>query len=562
MKRKLDENNVPSVEVDPDKVSFESFDLDPRLLQAIQKQQYTKPTLIQAFAIPLALQGKDILGQAKTGSGKTAAYILPLLQSILQRHGIPELTTLILLPSRELAEQVHRTIISFSLHCQKEIKSVNLTQKQADAVTHASLQESPSIIISTPSRVLQFINGGHLNFDSLRTLVIDEADLILSYGYEKDIKTLSDLFPRGIQTILMSATLTDEVDALKKLFCRSPAILKLEEEGKENNLSQYVVKCAEDEKFLLIFVIFKLKLIRGKIIVFVADIDRCYRLKLYLEQFGIRSCILNSELPVNSRLHVVQEFNKDVYDIIIASDEQEIIGGVETRKKVNSQDFGVSRGIDFQNVACVLNFDLPQSPTSYTHRIGRTARAGRSGMALSFVVPHELFGKHKSTTISSSRNDEKVLEKIVDQQSKKGRDVKPYTFDMNQVDGFRYRMNDALRAVTRIAVRDARAKEIRQELMKSEKLKKHFEENPDDLRHLRHDQDSRTVRIQSHLQHVPDYLMPVKGRKGVSSEELGFVPMQRIENKAKKRRKIGGHRPTGRKRLDPLKSFKSRGIDK
>jgi len=275
-----------------------------------------------------------------------------------------------------------------------------------------------------------------------------------------------------------------------------------------------VYRCAEDEKFLLIYVIFKLKLIKGKCIIFVADIDRCYRLKLYLEQFGIRSCILNSELPVNSRIHVVEEFNKNVYDIIIAADEHEVVGNETKEKKVveeepetvnaettnendadegeeptkatsepakkkrktgkgakRDKEYGVSRGIDFKNVACVINFDLPTSSKSYTHRIGRTARAGQTGMALSFVIPEILYRKHKPTSIPCTKHDELILKKIMKTQAKAGKEVKPYNFDMKQVDGFRYRMGDALRAVTKVAIREARTKELRQELINSEKLK-------------------------------------------------------------------------------------------
>ena len=368
-------------------------------------------------------------------------------------------------------------------------------------------------------------------------------------------------------------------------------------------MTQYVVKCAEDEKFLLTYVIFKLRLIKGKCIIFVEDVDRCYRLKLFLEQFSVKSCVLNSELPVNSRIHVVQEFNKGVYDIIIAADDQEILGGIASKKAQASEaaegsthdeaasgaedsekedveqprkkqkllgkrkDYGVSRGIDFQNVACVLNFDLPSSSKAYTHRIGRTARAGRTGMALSFVIPKELYGRHRPTSIASAKHDEAVLEKIIKRQAKKGKEVKPYDFDMKQVDTFRYRMSDGLRAVTRAAVREARAKEIKQELLKSEKLKRHFEENPDDLRHLRHDNEVRAARVQTHLKHVPDYLVPVKGRRALMASEVGFVGVGRTsENKLRKARmhnrsKGKGVKVSGR-RLDPLKSFNARGRGK
>lgn len=326
------------------------------------------------------------------------------------------------------------------------------------------------------------------------------------------------------------------------------------------------------------------------------DVDRCYRVKLFLEQFGIKSCVLNSELPINSRLHVVQEFNKGVYDIIIAADDQEVMGTPKTSKKSQEvednaekkeeigdsedeeepeesnnkqkskkrkmsnkeKDYGISRGIDFQNVACVLNFDLPTTSKSYTHRIGRTGRAGKAGMALSFVIPADQYGKHKPTSTPTAKNDEAVVAKIIKRQAKIGNEVKPYHFEMSQVDAFRYRMTDALRAVTRLAVQEARAREIRQELIKSEKLKRHFEENPDELRQLRHDGELRAARVQPHLKHVPEYLMPAKGRKGISKEDVGYVGFTKTsENRIRKARDRNRARGKGKKtgKVDPLKTF-------
>ena len=381
----------------------------------------------------------------------------------------------------------------------------------------------------------------------------------------------------------------------------------------------FAYRCAEDEKFLLTYVIFKLKLIKGKSIVFVGDIDRCYRLKLFLEQFGTKSCVLNSELPVNSRIHVVEEFNKNVYDIIIATDEHEVLGSErlynfkvdkrndkdpkealmdgnlhndattestnnaedldgsddglgaiaapkKRRRKIPKKDkeYGISRGIDFKNVACVLNFDLPTTSRSYTHRIGRTARAGKTGMALSFVVPAELYRKHKPTSFPTAQRDEEVLAKITEHQAMKGKEVKPYHFDMKQVDAFRYRMSDALRAVTSVAIREARTRELRQELIKSEKLKRHFEENPEDLRHLRHDGELRAARIQPHLKHVPGYLMPANGKKGIAGAEIGFVGVRktsenRIRNARMHNRSKGKGKKLGGRRADPLKTFSAKG---
>lgn len=306
---------------------------------------------------------------------------------------------------------------------------------------------------------------------------------------------------------------------------------------------------------------------------------------------------------------MVEEFNKNVYDIIIASDESEVLCDEErprsskdkppatsssehhpdnepssqrsSKQAVATQDpphaakrkrrltkrhkeYGISRGIDFRNVACVLNFDLPTSSKSYTHRLGRTARASRTGMALSFVIPSEQYMKHKPTSTPLAQHDESVLEKIVRQQRKKGCDVRPYEFDMKQVDAFRYRVNDALRAVTQIAIREARTRELRQELLKSEKLKRHFEENPEDLQHLRHDGELRAARLQPHLKHIPDYLMPNNGKRGLASTDVGFVGFRKeSENRIRrarmhKRMSGKGKKPANRK-SDPLKTFNATG---
>ncbi len=353
------------------------------------------------------------------------------------------------------------------------------------------------------------------------------------------------------------------------------------------------LRCGEDEKFLLAYIIFKLKLVTGKCLIFVADVDRCYRLKLFFEQFGIRSCILNSELPVNSRIHCIEEFNRNVYDIIIAADEHELLGDEDgqvldeedqqtqeqavtadggearpakkRRRKAPKRDkeFGVSRGIDFKNVRAVINFDLPTSAKSYTHRIGRTARAGQTGMALSFVVPATLYRKHMPTTVETAAKDEKVLARIERQQAKVGKTVRPYDFDMKQVEAFRYRMNDALRSVTKVAVREARMREIRQELLKSEKLKRHFEENPDELQNLtRHDNELRTMRTQAHLKHVPDYLLPRDGQKALTPAEVGFVPLRKPKDGKDRRKKFyrgsKSFKVGGSKGRNPLRTFKAK----
>ncbi|KAJ9645794.1 ATP-dependent DNA/RNA helicase [Coniosporium tulheliwenetii] len=620
MKRKLNEHDVPeevsAAPAKPTTPSFEDLGLDPRLLQAIIREKWSTPTPVQAKAIPPAREGKDIVARSKTGSGKTAAYLLPILHSILERKSSLSYTkrtsALILVPTRELAAQVTKAAESFTAFSGQAIRTENLTRKEDDKVQRARLADFPDVVVTTPGRATVNLKSGALKLDGLSHLVIDEADLVLSYGYDEDLKNISRALPKGVQTFLVSATLRTELDTLKGLFCKDPVLLELDEEEKgTGGVSQYVIKCAEDEKFLLIYAIFMLKLIKGKCIVFVGDIDRCYRLKLFLEQFGIKSCVLNSELPVSSRLHVVEEFNRNVYDIIIATDEHEVLGDEGKSKKwkikekqdedeqkdeqeVSSKaehsnkdqqngeaqgddveeaddlqpdeptesaeppkkklkaakrdkDYGISRGIDFKRVSTILNFDLPSSSKSYTHRIGRTGRAGQTGTAISFIIPKDKFRKHKPTSIPSAEHDEEVLAKIIKSQEKKATKSSPSNS-------------------TWLASK-ARTRELRNELLKSEKLKRHFEENPEELAHLRHDQESHVVRTQPHLKHVPDYLLP-GGRQKVAEDAgfVGFAKDERSGNRIRKARMQNRMRGKGRKvstkRADPLKTFNARGRGK
>jgi len=228
----------------------------------------------------------------------------------------------------------------------------------------------------------------------------------------------------------------------------------------------------------------------------------------------------------------------------------------------------------------VLNFDLPFSSRSYTHRVGRTARAGRTGTSLSFIVPRDVHGKKKKNDISlpTAKRDESVWKRIDAAQKAKGGEPKEYKFDMTQVEGFRYRMEDGLRAVTKAAVREARVKEIKNEVVNSDKLKAHFEDNPKDLAFLRHDKPLHPSRVQPHLKHVPGYLMPriaavggadksasegkADGKEGVARESnVPFHKVTRGGSRGAARGGRGGGRGgaagarggRGGKRQDPLK---------
>jgi ATP-dependent RNA helicase DDX56/DBP9 len=553
------------------------------------------------------------------------------LQSLLQHSTTAKnsnasryTSALIFVPTKDLAAQVSASVKSFITFCADLIRCENITRKEDASVTRARLAEHPDLVITTPSRAVQWINSRDLKTENLKWLVVDEADLVLNYGYEDDMNALVQILPKSCQIMMVSATLSTSTAALTKLLCqgREPTILDLasEEQAEEQKLEHYVLPTSEEDKFLLIYAIFKLQLIKGKVIIFVGGdekaggaVDRCYRVRLFLEQFGVRSVVLNQEMPVNSRQHVVEEFNRGVYNILLAADEAEVVGNDKRKKrrKLDQDDgeddasedirdptenaeeerqeggaeeitdrqsktprprkrhhgdseFTPTRGIDFRHVTCVLNFDLPTSAKSYIHRTGRTARAGQTGMAVSFYVPKKLYRKHMPTSISQCQYDEEVLESIKTKVVEGGADLKEWAMDWTKLEGFRYRFQDALRSVTRIAVREARTRELRNELINSYKLQRHFEENPQDLKHLRHDNKStHAVRSLPHLKHVPEYLLPGGGKSAVA-KDVGFVGLRRDkENKIRKARafKKGRGQKDG-KGKDPLRSLNLRGRGK
>ncbi|KAF8786957.1 probable ATP-dependent RNA helicase DDX56 [Argiope bruennichi] len=536
-------------------ISFRDFGLDDRLLEAISCLNWKEPTLIQEKAIPLALEGKDILARARTGSGKTGAFLIPIIQQILQRkktNFIQETTVLILAPSKELCKQIYRNTTDLTRFCSRDVTFFDVSP-QVDLISQRPLLlEKPDIVIGTPLRVLAHFQENNLCIqESLRTLVVDEADLLFSYGCGNDVNKILAYLPSIYQAFLMSATLSDEVKNVKKLVLHNPVVLKLKEPElpESDRLTQYHIKCEEEDKFVLIYALLKLRLIQGKSLIFVSSVDRCYRLKLFLEQFAIKSCVLNSELPAACRCHAVSQFNMGIYDIIIASDERvaDAPNSGPVRKKIKKdKEYGVSRGIDFQFVSNVINFDFPPTVEAYVHRVGRTARGNDEGTALSFVSSKEM------------ELLKKVEDYFTDESGQTKAQFKPYLFKMEELEGFKYRARDAFRAVTKIAVREARLKEIKSELLNSRNLKPYFEDNPRDLQILRHDKSLHTVKLHSHLHDVPEYIIPPTLRNVVRNSERKKKPRNKSKTgKAKEGQASKNYR---RKQKDPLKSFQFAGL--
>ncbi|NXL03407.1 DDX56 helicase, partial [Mesembrinibis cayennensis] len=400
---------------------------------------------------------------------------------------------LVLVPSKELGQQVVRSLRQLAAFCARDVRVADLCAQTDLAAQRPVLMEKPDVVVGTPARVLAHLSAHSLSLQhSLELLVLDEADLLLSFGFGEDIKSL--LWAQQLHAHV-PPTLPQRV----QVTVRPPE----PQLPGSSQLRQFVVRCGtEEDKFLLLCALLKLRLLRGRALLFVGTLARCYRLKLFLEQFGIPACALNSELPARSRCHVITQFNRGIYDYIVATDEEAPAVPAEqpprkkrkgaAQSKGKDPEYGVARGIDFQNVAAVINFDVPPTVESYIHRVGRTARADNPGTALTFALPEEQDDLARIEDALAGENGESMLQ--------------PYKFSTEEIEALRYRCRDAMRSVTKQAVKEARLREIKDELLNSEKLKAYFEDNPRDLHVLRHDKPLHPAIVKPHLRNVPEYL--------------------------------------------------------
>ncbi|CAN6819034.1 unnamed protein product [Brassica oleracea] len=555
--------------------SFEELRLDPRLIRALTKKGIEKPTPIQQTAIPFILEGKDVVAKAKTGSGKTLAYLLPLLQKLFSDCGSkkkkPAPSAFILVPSRELCQQVYAEVSSLIELCRVQIKAVQLTSSMPLSDMRNALAGLPEILVTTPACIPKCFADGVLDpaaiSDSLEILVLDEADLLLSYGYEDNLRSVTSIVPRRCQCLLMSATTSSDVEKLKKLILHNPVVLTLQEgadkeEPVPSNVQQFWISCSAQDKLLHILALLKLEVVQKKILIFINTIDMGFKLKLFLEKFGIKTAILNGELPQNSRLHILEQFNAGLFDYLIATDDnsQQTKAKEEAKDEDNKEktknkkrfkpkldaEFGVVRGIDFKKVHTVINYDMPQSVTGYIHRIGRTGRAYSSGSCVSLVSPDEMEGF------------EEIKSFLAGEEDKDSDVITPFPLlTENAVECLRYRAEDVAKSVTKIAVRESRAQDLRNEIINSEKLKSHFEANPRDLDLLKHDKLLSKTAPVPHLKDIPEYLVDPKTQEASKMVKLARAAMGNC------RRSGGGRNNANKKRSrkggDPLKTFSANG---
>lgn len=537
--------------------SFDSkVDLDPRLLCSLSDMCFHKPTDVQKRSIPLIYEGKNVYMQCRTGSGKTAAYLVPIIERLLQMEG-QGVRAMILVPTRDLSWQITDCVERLTKYC--EIKAVDLckfVECRGDEINKRGF----SIVVSTPAKALSYMKRSFLDFKGgLDFIVLDEADLILSYGYENDTREVLSLVSKGYQICLASATLGMGLCKSIGISLKDLAMVQLDSPDSGSKVRHYYVLCDRKDRYLHLCYILKFRMNpfgSGKTLIFVNTIDEAYHLRVLLELFGVRCCSLNPNLPIESRIHVIREFNKGVYDNIIAVDQHaRTIGeykGTDPASTTTQQrialSYGAARGIDFRRVDSVINFDFPLDSGSYIHRAGRTGRAPYGkGVVLSFFDTRPTFNP---MDLDLELKDTPFIDVI---SACKSRNILLDHFPLNSEDlePFRYRVENTLRAVTKRAIKYAKVTEIKNEILNSKKLKSLLESDTRLLSSLRHDSSLTSVKVESNISHIPKYLLPKSLATQAFppnslSSRAGSLSGARMKSKRKR----------GKQSLDPLKSFK------
>ncbi|VGT89038.1 DEAD/DEAH box helicase [Streptococcus pyogenes] len=348
-------------------MKFTEFNLSQDIQSAVVTAGFEKASPIQEMTIPLALEGKDVIGQAQTGTGKTAAFGLPTLNKIRTNENI--IQALVIAPTRELAVQSQEELFRFGREKGVKVRSVyggSSIEKQIKA-----LKSGAHIVVGTPGRLLDLIKRKALILDHVETLILDEADEMLNMGFLEDIEAIISRVPADRQTLLFSATMPAPIKQIGVKFMKDPEHVQIKNKELTNvNVDQYYVRVKEQEKFDTMTRLMdvnqpELTIVFGRTKRRVDEITRGLKLR------GFRAEGIHGDLDQNKRLRVIRDFKNDQIDILVATDV-------------------AARGLDISGVTHVYNYDITQDPESYVHRIGRTGRAGKSGESITFVSPNEM----------------------------------------------------------------------------------------------------------------------------------------------------------------------------
>nr|WP_315028296.1 DEAD/DEAH box helicase [uncultured Chryseobacterium sp.] len=353
-------------------MSFESLGLSHNIIRSVKKLGYLKPFPIQEQSIPVILQGKDLMGIAQTGSGKTASFVMPILEKLQNSEGKKNrnVQVLVLVPTRELAIQIDEVFRAFTENLKREIRtmavyggvSINPQMKGMFGV---------EVLIATPGRLLDLLDHNALSISEIQHLVIDEADKMFQLGFGEEMNKLFALMPVVKQTILFSATLNDKVSEMKERLSINPTIVEIKKEEVEiDNIEQLAYHVSPENKGPFLRYLIKEKKVE-KALVFVSSTRSADNLVEKLKKNKIKAVAIHSQKSQGARRNNLEEFKVDGAQILVATD---LIG----------------RGIHIESLPCVINYELPRSPLDYIHRIGRTGRANEKGTAISILTDDEL----------------------------------------------------------------------------------------------------------------------------------------------------------------------------
>ena len=347
--------------VSPLTQTFAHFPLDPLLQQNIKAKGFTEPTPIQNEVIPAILAHRDVIGTANTGTGKTAAFLIPLIQKItldrVQR-------VLVVAPTRELAFQIHKELRDFSRGL--SIRSAILTGGTSEWRQTEDVKRDPHFVIATPGRLKEFIESRRLRLSGFRNVVLDEADRMVDIGFINDIKYFISLLPRQRQSLFFSATISGRVEEVMKVFVNNPIRISVSSQPISATIFQDVIKITNNKSKLdTLHDMLKQKEFE-KVLVFGRTKHGVQKLSDDLAKRGIKSGAIHGNKRQNQRQYVLEQFARSEIQILLATDV-------------------ASRGLDIPNVSHVINYDLPETIEDYTHRIGRTGRANKQGIALTFI---------------------------------------------------------------------------------------------------------------------------------------------------------------------------------
>jgi len=352
-------------------MSFSSLGLSPELLNNIATNNYESATPIQKEAIPKILDGKDVLGIAQTGSGKTASFVLPILDKFqsLEKVKNRHVSALVLVPTRELAIQVDAVFQQFGKNLPKKNKSLAVYGGVSINPQMIGMQ-GIDILVATPGRLLELIENKALSLSEVQVLVIDEADKMLNLGFREEMKQIFKLLPKKRQNLLFSATLSEDLNAMNAVLLNDPHVVKVEEKEENLDLIQQIAYTISDEKKgpFLRFLIKENNM--NQVLVFTSSVHRADNVTTKLNNNGINARAIHSKKSQGARNTALNMFKSGKINVLVATD---LIG----------------RGIDIQFLPYIINYELPRSPKDYVHRIGRTGRANNPGEAISLITPDE-----------------------------------------------------------------------------------------------------------------------------------------------------------------------------